>query len=94
MFQNAVTSTVNISEWFEANSITMTLEWSNINGVTYVINVDPQVAVNYTERNSAILTVSYNINYNVSIVASLCGTNATTYSVLNYGKLYISAILY
>ena len=30
------------------------------------------------------LTVSYNIQYNVSIVSSLCGV--TTTKVLNYGK--------
>ena len=96
IYQNAVTSIVNVSEQltFEANSVTVTLEWSTKNSVTYTINTDPQVAVNQTGlgRNSAQLTVSYNTRYNVSIVASLCGTNRTTLIVLNYGKLHLSVI--
>ena len=78
---------MNISEQFEANSVTVTLEWTTKHGVTYNVNVDPQVTVNHTGRNSAQLVVPFNTKYNVSIVASLCGTNRTTFNLLNYGKL-------
>ena len=74
-------------EQVEVNYVTMTLQWSILNGVSYVINIYPQVAVNYTGRNTAQLIVFYNIIYNISIMASLCGTNRTTFSVVKYGKV-------
>ena len=83
---NAVTTAMDISEQIEASHVTLTLQWSTINGVTYAINIDPQVAVNYTGRNTAQLRVFYNIIYNISIMASLCGTNRTTFCVIKYGK--------
>ena len=86
---DGVTSTMNISERFEANSVIVTLEWTTKHGVTYNVNVDPQVTVNHTGSNSAQLVVPFNTKYNVSVVASLCGTNKTTFSLLNYGKLHL-----
>ena len=77
---------MNISERFVTNSVTLCLEWSTKNGVSYNVSVDPTRFVNYTGKDSAQLTVSYNIMYNVSVVASLCGKNSATFSVQKYGE--------
>ena len=65
-----------VSEQFSANSVAVTLEWTHKNGVSYSISVYPEVAVNFTGRNSTLcsaqLTFSYDIKYNISVVASLC----------------------
>lgn len=78
---------MNISEHLEANNITVNVEWSTEHGVIYILNIEPEVAFNYTERHSAQLVVPYNTKYNVSVIASLCGYNRTTFSLLNYGEL-------
>ena len=70
---------MNISEHLEANNITVNVEWSTEQGVIYILN--------YTERHSAQLVVPYNTKYNVSVIASLCGYNRTTFNLLNYGEL-------
>ena len=89
-----VTTTVNITEEVEANSVTVILQWSTKNGVSYIVNINPQVALNHMGRNIAQLIVSYNIKYNISIMASLCGTNRTTFIVVKYGKLlYLACII-
>ena len=67
--------------------ITVTLEWSHIHGESYSISVDPLVDINYTGRNSAELVVMYDNKYNVSVIASLCGTNKTTFIVINQSEL-------
>lgn len=76
-----------ISEQFRAKGISVTLEWTCTNGVFYSVRVDPEVAVNYTGRNSVQLIVSYDIKYNVSIVASLCGITMTNFTIIHHGKL-------
>ena len=61
--------------------------WTLKNGVSYSVSVDPEVEViNYSGKSSAQLILSYNTNYNVSVVASLCGKSSTTFTVINYGK--------
>ena len=87
---DTVTPEVNISEQFRTNHAEVILEWSHNNGVTYSISVDPEVALNYTGRNSVKLIVSYDTKYNVSVIVSLCGKNETTLSVLHYGKHVIN----
>lgn len=85
---------MNISaQWFETNSIIVALDWAYKNGASYNVSVDPELAINYTGRSSAQLSLSYNIQYNVSITASLCGRNSTTFSALNYCKLYYNTTL-
>ena len=75
---------------FMRNSVTVTLQWPREPGAVYHINALPEVS--HTELNSMMyniftisLTISYDIQYNVSIIlSSLCGV--TTSKVLNYGK--------
>ena len=75
---------------FLSNSVTVTLQWPREPGAVYHVNVSPETP--HTELTNAMtvminLTVSYNIQYNVSIVSSLCGV--TTTKVLNYGKCIV-----
>ena len=71
------------------DDVTVTLQWPREPGAVYNVNISPEVS--YTQHASmghyifAInLTIPYNIQYNVSIVSSLCGV--TTNRVLKYGK--------
>ena len=87
MIYDVVTPSVNISEYFQINFVTITLEWTAKSGISYVISVNPEIAINYAGKSSAQLVLLYNIKYNVSVLASLCGTNQPVHSVINYGKL-------
>jgi hypothetical protein len=72
---------------FLRNSVTVTLEWPREAGAVYSVNVSPLTEfTNVTSDSSIItsLTISYNIQYNVSIVSGLCGV--TTTRILNHGK--------
>ena len=86
---DTVTPHVNAAKEFGPNAITVTLEWTHINGVSYIIDVDPMVTVNYaaSERSTAKLVMMYDKKYNISVIASLCGTNRTTLITINQGKL-------
>jgi hypothetical protein len=84
---DAVIPSVNVSEDFQMNFVAVTLEWVANNGVSHVVYVTPERAINYTGKSSAQLSLSYNIEYNVSVVASLCGTAQAVSSVINYSKL-------
>ena len=77
---------MNIFQSFETNRVTVALEWDAKNGVSY--SVQPEVLVDYTQTNSARLSLSYGKQYNISVTASLCGRNRTTSSVCRYGKLH------
>ncbi len=84
---DAVTPSVNVSEDFQMNFVAVTLEWIANNGVSYVVNITPEIAINYMGKSSARLILSYNTEYNVSVVASLCGTSEAVHSTINYSKL-------
>ena len=79
---------MNISEHFQTNFVSVTLEWTAKNGVSYVVSVNPETTISYTGKRSTQLIVLYNTKYNVSVVASLCGINQEVYStIIEYGKL-------
>ena len=76
-----------VNQLLKSDDVTVTLQWPREPGAVYSVSVSPDIS--HTELNNAMtvminLTVSYNIQYNVSIVSSLCGV--TTTRVLNYGK--------
>ena len=77
---------MNITEQLGLDRVTVNLEWTHKNGVSYNVSVNPQVAVNYAGRNRAQLFVLYDTEYNVSVIASLCGRNSITFRVINLGK--------
>ena len=72
---------------FLRNSIAVTLQWLREAGAVYNVSVSSLTEMNTAMSHDSFvinLTVSYNIQYKVSIVSSLCGV--TTTKVLNYGK--------
>ena len=80
---------LNVSMVLRSDDVTVTLQWPREAGAVYHVSVPPEIS--HTEHAStghyifAInLIISYNVQYNVSIVSSLCGV--TTNRVLNYGK--------
>ena len=80
-----------VNQLVSSDDVTVTLQWLREPGAVYSVSVSPETSLtdlNSTTSNNIIfaisLTVSYNIQYNVSIVSSLCGV--TTTKVLNYGK--------
>ena len=70
------------------SDVTVTLQWLREPGAVYNINVLPEMFSSHTKLGqntiTTNLTISYNLQYNVSIVSSLCGVSTT--KVLNYGK--------
>lgn len=83
------------------NNITVQLQWveafenSHVADVSYHINVTPSInddsiTINGTSAN---VTVSYNTQYNVSVVANLCEVTKAASRIieLNYGGyIYIN----
>ena len=81
--------TVNIMDYyFGKTNVTVTLEWTWENGITYNFSIHPTLELEYARprENILLLTIPYNISYHINIVASLCGQYSTTTVVLNYGK--------
>ena len=69
------------------NSVTVILQWAREPGAIYHINIKPETPHNEfvtDHHHNIVVTISYNIQYNVSIESSLCGI--TTTEVLKYGK--------
>ena len=76
-----------VNQLLRNNYIIVTLQWPREAGAVYRISVFPQTLHSVLTNAMAVmvnLTVSYNIQYNISIASSLCGV--TTTKVLNYGK--------
>ena len=55
-------------------------------GVVYTVNSLPRVPV-MTRSMDAELRLSYNLVYNVSIVATLCGRSTVTTVQFHYGEV-------
>ena len=76
-----------VNQHLNNDDVIVTLQWPREAGAVYHINVSPEtphIKVTNIMTIMIYLTVSYNIQYNVSIVSSLCGV--TTTKMLNYGK--------
>ena len=76
-----------VNQLLRSDDVTVALQWPREPGAVYHVNVSPEVS--HTELASMghytiNVTISYNVQYNVSIVSSLCGI--TTNRVLKYGK--------
>ena len=76
---------------FLRNSVTVTLQWPREAGAVYRVNIIPEAPhtelTNHHNNVVMSLTISYNIQYNVSIVhvSSLCGVTTCTTKILKYG---------
>ena len=80
-----------VNQLLRSDDVIVTLQWPREPRAVYSIIVSPETPhtehtfMRHDIRFFAInLTISYNIQYNVSIVSSLCGV--TTTKVLKYGK--------
>jgi hypothetical protein len=64
---------------FETDSITITLEWDELNPLySMSVTVTPEAQVNISS-STARLRMAYNMTYNVSVMIShLCGQNSVT----------------
>ena len=82
-----------MNQLFGNNSITVTLQWPREAGAVYHVDTMPEAP--HTEfitnhHNNVVinLTISYNIQYNASIVSSLCGVTTVITVSLKYGRYY------
>ena len=84
-----------VNQLLRSDVVTVTLQWPREPGAVYTVSISPEIShtecttVSHDIFTVAVnLTISYSIQYNVSIVSSLCGV--TTTKVLNYhnGKYY------
>jgi hypothetical protein len=78
---------VSLVNHFLRNSVTVTLQWPREAGAVYHVSVSPEIPHTLLTNATTVtinITTSCNIQYNVSIVSSLCGV--TTTRVLSYGK--------
>ena len=79
-----------VNQLLRSDDVTVTLQWPQEPGAVYHVNVSPEVSqTELTSMEHTIftmnLTISYDTQYYVSIVSSLCGN--TTTKVLNIGKM-------
>ena len=76
-----------MNQFLVNKNVTVTLQWSREAGAVYHVYIIPEIPHTEFIANTAIvinLTISYNIQYNVSVVSSLCGV--TTTKALKYGR--------
>ena len=81
-----------IEKYYEADNITVTLEWSQHESVTYSHKIVPLpvAPLMSTESGSYQLTLLYDTKYNVSVVATTpCRPNATDFIILHYGEILV-----
>ena len=86
---NTDTSVV-INEYYGRENVTVIIEFEAQEHVSYITTVTPDngAAMRITDITTFNLTVSYNIRYKVSILATLCQRNSTFKNFeLHYGEL-------
>ena len=85
---------VTTSEEYRANNISIIVEWTEEEGVSYNITIIPMVPITFTESTSVELIVSYNTEYNVSLEAvAVCRSVAPSHIRLFYGEFSNLSIL-
>jgi hypothetical protein len=72
---------------FGTDSFTVTLEWFQFSGETYSVAIVPEsVHLISTMSTSVQLVMLYNTQYNVTVIATLCGHRNATNLVIYYGN--------
>ena len=75
------------AEHYEADTVTVTVEWAQQEDVTYTPRVSPLTSIITTESTSRQVTISYNTVYNFSVEAApVCRPNPTAFILLHYGE--------
>ena len=76
----------NISEYYSADNVTVTVEWTQQVYATYDVTVVLPVPIEFTGSTSRRLTILYNTEYNLTVEAAApCRPNTTALIRLNYG---------
>ena len=77
-----------ISEDYIADNVTVIVEWTKQEDTVYcMFGVSPPVPVMFTGSKRRQLTISYNTEYNLSVIATApCKDKVTTSIKLNYSK--------
>ena len=99
MFTPAAPTAPNVQQLvnFTRDTITVVLEWTPLDKVSYSITLVPDATTQGVVNGTIQLSLAYNRLYNFSIVATLCGrASAPTIIRLKYGKLliYISIVIF
>ena len=96
-----------ISEQFEMNTVSVTLEWTRWNPLYlsyyygYHINVIPPAQTIIGDITSVQMNVSYNVSYNLTILSAFCRENLQVFTQLFYysecylksgSKIYIALL--
>lgn len=80
---------VTASEEYKADSVAVTLEWTQEGGVPYnisIISITPEVPIEYIGHTQVNLSLIYNTEYNVSVQATLtCQNQVPSHFQLFYG---------
>ena len=75
------------TEHYEADTVTVTVEWARQEDVTYTVRISPLTSIIITESTSRQVTISYNTVYNFSVEAApVCRPNPTAFILLHYGE--------
>ena len=77
------------SEEFGVNNVTVTVEWTQLEGATYQLIIVPQIPIPMTStgESSIQLILPYNNNYNLSVKSALpCQHQAQSHILLFYGE--------
>ena len=76
-----------VNQLLRSDEVTVTLQWPQEPGAVY--HVDEIAHVEHSSMRHSIftinLTISYNSQYNITIISSLCGV--TTFKILQYGEI-------
>ena len=81
------------SEWYGSESVTVTFEWTQERDILYNVTVYPLPVVDYYVGSTRIqITVLYNIQYQVSVSATICEHITTAIRRLHYGLLITTAL--
>ena len=76
-----------IEEQYGIDSVTVTMEWTQHNDVTYyTAKVSPMVPLMSVRDTSRQLTILYNVMYNFSVVAATPFRNSTSSTIIYYGE--------
>ena len=97
MFNTSASSAsvmLTIYEEYGADNVTVIVEWTEEEGVSYNITINPSVPKTFTGSTSVQLIVSYNTEYNVTLEAvAVCHSVATNHTRLFYGEFSNFSVL-
>ena len=84
------TPMLSISEEYEADNVTVTVEWTHQVDVTsnYTVGVSPSVPIMFIGHTNRSLVLQYNTKYNLSVMATACcGDIAIALITLHYSEI-------